>query len=209
MEGYCERWRAGESLVDISETIDFPPCNLARLLLPSLLPAEAATGRVSKILADPESLIRVPDQEGGEGLARLASEVRDCVERDHVSSPLVASVKRAIGLEYESILYQHLESADLAFETEGELRKKGATKTPDALLKIPFMMGDRVVHWIDSKACFCSEELYYQEGVRQFKQYVNRFGPGMVIYWFGYLEGIPPEDGIAISDSFPSEVTRL
>ena len=100
-------------------------------------------------------------------------------------------------------------SAGLAFETETELRNKGATKTPDALLKIPFLHENKVVHWIDSKACFCSADLYYNEGVKQFKQYVNRFGSGMVIYWFGYVEDIPFDESVLIADKFPPSVTTL
>jgi len=220
LDEYGERWRQGESLVAISECLDFPPCSLARLLLPNLLGSAFVTGvpgRVTKIFNDPDCLQPLLEHQGGDSnklldsgsIPRLISDVKACIKRDHVSSPLVASVKRAVGLEYEAVLYQLLSSSGLAYETESDLRKKGATKTPDALLKIPFLLGDKVVNWIDSKACFCSEELYYNDGVKQFKQYVNRFGPGLVIYWFGYVEDIPFEEGVLISDSFPEQFTHL
>ena len=238
VEEYCRRWRSGESVVEISESLDFPACSLGRLMLPALL-GSGIQSKLTKVFNNPDCLLKEEPfssssnnnnnwsgrttgtetetetkmefggGETGVDLPRLIQDLKACVARDHISSPLVANVKRAMGLEYEVLLYRLLSSSGLAYESETELRMKGATKTPDALLKIPFMLGDQVVHWIDSKACFCSEDLYYNDGIRQFRQYVNRFGPGMVIYWFGYIEDIPFEESILISDSFPKQITRL
>ena len=41
------------------------------------------------------------------------------------------------------------------------------------------------------------------------RRYVNRFGPGMAIYWFGYVEDIPFEESVLITDSFPKHITCL
>ena len=223
LDEHCKRWRGGESLVEISEELDFPSCSLGRLLLP-LLTACTSSGNgnqntrltATKVLNDPECLLFAEEEEDTRMgkkdmsfLKRLVIDLKACIARDHISSPLISSVKRAVGLEYEALLHRVLTSAGIAYESESQLRKKGATKTPDALLKIPFMLGNHVVHWIDSKACFCSDELYYNDGIRQFRQYVNRFGSGMVIYWFGYIEDIPFEESILVSDSFPKQITRL
>ena len=216
---YCERWVGGETLAGMSEALDFPPCSLVRILLPSLL-GPGVQGKLTKIFNDPDHLLSLCRDEGDGGLppevsassvdlTRLVADVRACIERDHVTSPLVASLKRSVGLEYESLLSTLLSSAGIAYESESDLRKKGATKTPDALLKIPILVGNHVVHWIDSKACFCSEDLYYNDGIRQFRQYVNRFGSGLVIYWFGFIEDLPFEESILVLDAFPTQVTRL
>ncbi len=57
--------------------------------------------------------------------------------------------------------------------------------------------------------CFQLQTRYYNDGIRQFRQYVNRFGPGMVIYWFGYVQDIPFEESILITDAFPKHITCL
>lgn len=44
----------------------------------------------------------------------------------------------------------------------------------------------------------------------QYKSYINRFGPGLVIYWHGYLKDIElVEQDVMILDSFPSEKQRI
>jgi len=42
----------------------------------------------------------------------------------------------------------------------------------------------------------------------QFWSYWNRFGPGLVIYWFGYIKQLDnnTEAGILLSDRFPTDI---
>jgi hypothetical protein len=35
--------------------------------------------------------------------------------------------------------------------------------------------------------------------------YVNRFGPGMVIYWFGYIDELNDNPDILLMDHFPDK----
>ena len=225
LEDYARRWRGGESLSSLGASIDFPPCSLARLLIPCLLGPEHQA-KVSKILSQPELLLvdrdgpstsdRAANHQGDgvedgdgpldrAGRARLARELDAICALDVVSSPIVTNVKRAVGLAHELFLYDELRAAGLAFDSEDDLRRRGAPTTPDALLKIPFAVGGAVVHWIDSKASFGSQESFFSDGLRQFRKYVNRFGPGLVIYWFGYcadLSGV--DDSILIRTQFPT-----
>lgn len=42
----------------------------------------------------------------------------------------------------------------------------------------------------------------------QFQAYVNRFGPGMVVYWFGFVRELldePEADTVHLVDGFPGE----
>lgn len=44
------------------------------------------------------------------------------------------------------------------------------------------------------------------QGLPQFQAYVNRYGPGLVIYWLGFpeeLAGSHPD--VALADAFPDE----
>lgn len=52
--------------------------------------------------------------------------------------------------------------------------------------QVPVAVDGRVVHWIDSKATYGDESSHLNQYMDQYQQYVNRYGPGMVIYWFGY-----------------------
>ena len=43
------------------------------------------------------------------------------------------------------------------------------------------------VHWLDSKASFGDDRTHMQQMEGQYATYVNRYGPGCVIYWFGFI----------------------
>jgi hypothetical protein len=47
-----------------------------------------------------------------------------------------------------------------------------------------------MVHWIDSKASFGDDRTHTQQMEGQYATYVNRYGPGCVIYWFGYISDL-------------------
>ena len=79
--------------------------------------------------------------------------------------------------------------------TEGALRAEGHAKTPDIKLELPIAVNGRIVNWIDSKASFCDPLVHVERGADQFQGYVNRFGPGMVVYWFGVIDELAEESG--------------
>lgn len=82
--------------------------------------------------------------------------------------------------------------------TGGDVRRcssKGWAKTPDVKLKLPIGVVDgagkaRVVNWIDSKAMFGDPDTHFAQNGDQLRGYVNRFGPGLVLYWFGCVESV-------------------
>ena len=98
---------------------------------------------------------------------------------------------------------------------EDALRQRGLSKTPDALLVVPFGVyvngGNefRVVNWIDSKAMFGDRESHVNDNLSQLQGYVNRFGPGMVIYWFGYIDSLNTDPDILMVDQFPTHLCRM
>ncbi len=69
-------------------------------------------------------------------------------------------------------------------------------------------MGRRVVNWIESKALFGDEELHARYLVEQLHPYWNRYGPGMVIYWHGFVEEIAEKKrfgGVLVREAFPNK----
>jgi hypothetical protein len=93
------------------------------------------------------------------------------------------------------------------FVTEQALRAEGHAKTPDIKLELPIAVKGRVVNWIDSKASFCDPLVHVERGAEQFQGYVNRFGPGMVVYWLGVIDEVADESvgDVLLVDDFPDE----
>lgn len=87
------------------------------------------------------------------------------------------------------------------------------SKTPDVRLLLPIGVLDpatgrlRVVNWIDSKAMFGDRHTHETENAGQLQGYVNRYGPGMVIYWFGHIANLSNDSDVFITDRFPPEIT--
>lgn len=88
-------------------------------------------------------------------------------------------------------------------------------KTPDIRLLVPMAVRDaasrwRVVTWVDSKAMFGDRDTFSSEHSAQLLGYVNRFGPGLVIYWFGCEEALRDADqDVMVTCEFPAHVTSL
>ena len=110
-----------------------------------------------------------------------------------VDSPAVDALRHNAGKEYEELLEEMLAAEGIPFVTERDLRADGHARTPDIKLEVPIAVRGRIVNWIDSKASFSDPLVHVEKGVEQFQGYVNRFGPGMVIYWHGIVDELNDE----------------
>ncbi|KAG2440542.1 hypothetical protein HYH02_010420 [Chlamydomonas schloesseri] len=123
-------------------------------------------------------------------------------------------MRRVTGLEYELYLQKRLAEAGLAFWTEAELRTMGFHKTPDCKLKVPVAVrsrsgGEHLVCWVDSKATFGDSRTHVKQVEEQYRTYVNRYGPGMVIYWFGYVDDLNTDPHVLLCDDFPDAASII
>ncbi|XP_076354098.1 CDAN1-interacting nuclease 1 isoform X5 [Tachypleus tridentatus] len=141
----------------------------------------------------------------------LAVEVFQCIINDDNYGPVADAVKHAVGLEFEQKLKEELQRLGIAFVDESVLREKGYDKTPDIKLEVPIAIDGHVVNWIESKASFGDEESHRNYLKDQYWSYWNRFGPGMVIYWFGFIEELDTHrnNGILLCDCMPEIVTYM
>lgn len=135
-------------------------------------------------------------------ISRLAAEISEAIKKDPLYGPRHERERRIIGVEHEILLEQSLRTMKISFETEAQLRIKGTARTPDILLsvplgvKVPKRLKDgspnylgyewKTVWWIDSKAYFGDDHTHNHEIMPQAEAFVNRFGPGLILYWYGH-----------------------
>ncbi|XP_015413095.1 PREDICTED: uncharacterized protein C15orf41 homolog isoform X1 [Myotis davidii] len=161
----------------------------------------ASKSVINSLLRDPS---QIPD-------GVLANQVYQCIVNDCCYGPLVDCIKHAIGHEHEILLRDLLLEKNLSFLDEDQLRAKGYDKTPDFILQVPVAVEGHIIHWIESKASFgdeCSHHAYLHD---QFWSYWNRFGPGLVIYWYGFIQELDcnRERGILLKACFPTDIVTL
>ncbi|CAG5123245.1 unnamed protein product [Candidula unifasciata] len=189
---------------------DISPCLLARIILEEYYWNDVEHGRAHERSEGRGSLppgfmtdcirdiAKLPNPE-------LAMEIYETMMLDNFYGPAVDSIKKSCGVEYEVILKARCQEAGLSFIDESQMREEGYDKTPDIRLKVPIMINKRVVNWIESKASFGDPINHQQYMIDQYLPYKNRFGPGAVIYWFGFVQELAEtgERGILLLNGFP------
>lgn len=189
----------GKPLAVIAEDELLPVSELLRLMLPGLRERSILLPRPGRQELKLKDLLVEPQIIKEQWRAQILA----AIDEDSLCSPASDEAARLTGLEFEHILLRKLASRGIPFRTEEQLRLIGTHKTPDVELQIPIDVGGRMVNWIDSKAMFADRSAH-AEHHKQFRSYVNRFGPGMVIYWFGYVDSLPHDDDVVIADDFPT-----
>ncbi|XP_051724209.1 CDAN1-interacting nuclease 1 isoform X4 [Ctenopharyngodon idella] len=212
VKGYYQRYRSEAKthptaplLLELANEVDLSPALLARVILECFLQEREASVPTKQVL---NNMLRepylIPD-------LLLAKHIEQCTVNDCCYGPLVDCIKHAIGLEHEDILRDELRERSLSFLDENQLRAKGYDKTPDIILEVPIAVDGHIVHWIESKASFGDDHSHHAYLNEQFWSYCNRFGPGLVIYWYGFIVELDcqRERGILLKDGFPSDIVTL
>nr|CAI5844420.1 unnamed protein product [Callosobruchus analis] len=187
-------------ILRMAKHFDIAPCLIAKLILAQFFEQQGSDeqNNVNVYLRD-TTLLEDMD---------LSYEILLCTLYDNIYSPITEAVRGSLGQQYEVKLYKKVKELNLAFRDEEYLRKQGYDKTPDCKLDVPIVVDGFIVNWIESKALFGDKEVHRDYMKNQYLSYWNRFGPGLVIYWFGYLETIvePNDKRFIIRDSFPDSV---
>lgn len=225
-------------LVRIAERMNVAPALLARRVLERRLPQRSAVldGDGSGVVASAAQVTgALRDMQQLRALvgARLQRQVQACLAADRLYGPDADHFRHVIGLEYEYILTRKLRALGVVdFECERDLRARGEHKTPDVVLRGSAMRvhcghdgneedeeeGEdedeekrecRTVLWIDSKAKFGDARTLARDYEEALSAYAGRYGPGMVIYWFGFVHDAPQcpalaDRAVLVSDAFPA-----
>uniref|UniRef100_A0A8C2NTB0 CDAN1-interacting nuclease 1 n=1 Tax=Capra hircus TaxID=9925 RepID=A0A8C2NTB0_CAPHI len=171
-----------------------------------LFSSAASKSVINSMLRDPS---QIPD-------GVLANQVYQCIVNDCCYGPLVDCIKHAIGHEHEVLLRDLLLEKNLSFLDEDQLRAESEFSISPSLCSVFVMLCSlavegHIIHWIESKASFgdeCSHHAYLHD---QFWSYWNRFGPGLVIYWYGFIQELDcnRERGILLHACFPTDIVTL
>lgn len=199
-----------------------PACVIARIILKVKILKETSEltplnddsikTKTSEILKNPERLRKLIENnqntnEDDEAAATIKDNQYDllwtnaisrAVQHDDLYSPAADACRHAAGKIHEERLIEFLDKiAQISYMEEKQLRSKGYAKTPDIKLYYPISIdgGKTVVNWIESKASFGDAKSHEKYMKEQLWPYHNRFGPGAVIYWFGFEESIASENG--------------
>lgn len=168
-----------------------------RSAVPNSASMASIKNKVSSWMKDP---LLIPNE-------ALREQVLQCISYDVCYGPINDAIRHSVGLEFEEILIQNVKKHNLPFLDENDLRKRGYDKTPDVKLEVPISVNGFPVCWIESKASFGDLQTHSEYLRDQYYSYWNRFGPGIVIYWFGFIDNISDDMkklGILVLDDFPS-----
>ncbi|CAG0880708.1 unnamed protein product [Darwinula stevensoni] len=198
-------------LLRMAEDIGFSPAMLARSILQKHLESQE---NLSGCEPSKKELNRISQNLDLLNDKVLASECYLCFLVDDNYGPIPDGIKHQVGVDYECLLKQTLNKYGIPFQDECALRCEGYDRTPDVKLSIPIAVQDEVVCWVESKALFGDDESHSTYLHDQLKSYLNRYGNGMVIYWFGCVSELQSENkekGLLIRTTFPSkeEITFL
>ncbi|KAK0075375.1 hypothetical protein PV326_011645 [Microctonus aethiopoides] len=191
-------------IVRIAAGVNLPPALLARRILEQYYQntqEPVPRSVISRFLKD-TTLIEDVD---------LAYEINLCILYDDRNGFISDAFCLEIGREYEVKLQNILQQQKISYRTEDDLRSRGYDKTPDVKLEIPIAINGFVINWIESKARFGTPSIHKTYIKEQFFSYWNRFGPGLVIYWFGFVDEIveQAEKKYIILDHFPENITYM
>lgn len=180
-------WKAGCSLLSLARKWNFPPILTGRLIFQE---NGFSKKQFWKYVREPET---IPNP-------RIKKEIIEITEADTIYSPWGNEIQFKRGTWGESKLQEWLKSHNVTYRTEKDLRGKFA-KTPDCLLDEPLKLNGWTINWIESKASF-GDRVEFNKNIRgQLAQYVDMFGHGLVVYWFGHVEEVDCPPGIEIIDA--------
>jgi len=179
-------WNAGRSFMDIAESYGLPPMLVAKCIF-----EKNGTPRKTfwAYVNDPSLLYS----------EETAAELAEARDNDLVYSPAADLRDRERGKWGEDNLWTWLNAQGIKYTTEADRRNEGR-KTPDCLLEEPMMYEGRKIYWIESKASFGDDFEIGYNFKNQLQPYTELFGPGVVVYWTGFVEDIEDYDDVLIED---------
>ena len=165
-------WRAGKTATKLAAKYGISPV----MMLYTILLAQGYSKKKARAMINGKVDVR----------GRIKKELEEARKEDVVYSPSGLEIQLKKGKEGEERIKRFLEKRGIKFLREVDLKKE-YSKTPDFLLAKIIMMNNEPVRWIESKASIGDLEKVKRDYTKQLKQYMEMFGPGAIVYWFGVL----------------------
>ncbi len=154
----------------IPDWLRLPPVMRIKLLMKAL---GMTSKEISRSFSNPDD-------------SEFSDMVWSAIYKDFIYSPIAVRYQFARGRIGEEIIREYLESLSVEFKDENQLRP--AKKTPDFYIEEGIEVEGRKIRWIESKALFGDIKLHRFYSKKQYNQYLEMYGDGMVIYWLGKID---------------------
>lgn len=178
---YIREWKKGTSIVAMAESIGFSPVILAKFMMAEL---GFTKKEINRFMLEPDA---IPDN-------HFRKDLKEAVEKDFIYSPWANEMQGKNGKHAEGEINKWLTARGITFITEYQNKAASKAKneihgkTPDFLLDKPMKADGRTFNWVESKASFGDTQEMNKDYKKQFKPYVDLFGPGIVAYWYGHIK---------------------
>lgn len=177
---YFRKWKNGQSFVELGLRENFSPLQLAFLVLNR---SGVTRKQFRRYIERPE---RIENW-------RIRHELKDALKEDLTYSPEGTREQEKRGKDAEQKIKDWLDKKRIAHITEHETEKGEGKKTPDFHLKKPLAFQGMEIHWLESKASFGDRSQFTRDYRKQLSHYIKIFGPGLVVYWYGWVETKVPK----------------
>ncbi|DAZ96692.1 TPA: hypothetical protein N0F65_009159 [Lagenidium giganteum] len=173
---------SGKSLIELSNTHNYPPVSLMRIILRA---RGYSSMHIKRALAQPQEHLSKRDQH----------ELKKAIEYDsvHRSDPFIGTASyNATSLEDTIVSY--FKSKGIRVKTEKELGSEQIEKygrrviSPDILLLDPVIINGTPVRWIDAKNYYGAHIVSKRLISKQLESYVSEWGPGAIVFGMGYSD---------------------
>lgn len=186
----ARQWQAGKSILNLSKELNYPPVMTAWMILE----ARGLTRIHFKIILRDPNIIKDP---------RLRREVSEAIKKDVVYSPSAISEQVTRSKMVEETIRNWLAGRKIPYIDEKEAKEKKQVKTPDFLLKKTIHHDGRKINWVECKASFGDDAEINRDYRKQLRHYIDLYGSGMAVYWYGTIDDITLKDiSIASSELF-------
>lgn len=189
LDYYYRRWLKGESIAKIAEELQFSSILLAAFLL--IKKKGFNRKSFNESLRNP-ALIKDP---------RIRKEIEQCIKEDFVYAPWAYDIQKKNGEEGERKGAEWLDKKKIPYMTEKDNKEMNHhRRTPDFLFEHPQNINGFKANWIESKAMFGDDREVQRQFKKQLGPYLKYFGPGIVVYWYGFIDDITLGKDIKIVD---------
>jgi hypothetical protein len=196
----AKHYRAGTSIIELSQKYDFPPMNIFRVVLEAM---GWSKKKIKESLRDPSSM-----------KSREREEFEAAEAADRVSNVDQSEVQVRADL-FEDILADWFEEKGVRLRRQPEMVKQQMTdhgrpiRTPDLLFLDHVYINGEPIAWIDAKHFYGADVDFQRKKMRkQMNRYIDEWGSGAIVFRHGFSENLYMP-GVLMLDSSQVDLTRL